>query len=75
MWPQIFMFLLSMVVSYLTQPKQKAPKPASLSDFDFPQSTEGTAQIVVFGDVWIKDWMVVGVGNFRTSKIKTKSGK
>ncbi|MDR2365113.1 MAG: hypothetical protein LBD68_04560 [Zoogloeaceae bacterium] len=75
MWPQIFMLLLSMAVSYLTAPKTKAPAPASLSDFEFPQSTEGTAQIVVFGDVWIKDWMVVGVGNFRTSKIKTKSGK
>jgi hypothetical protein len=75
MWTQLIMLVLSLVISYATAPRPKSAKPASFSDFEFPQSTEGTAQIVVFGDVWIKDWFVTGVGNFRTTKIKTKSGK
>jgi hypothetical protein len=62
-------------VSYLTAPKPKNAKPAMLSDFDLPQSTEGTAQMWVFGDVWLEDWMVLGVGNYRTGAIRTKSGK
>jgi hypothetical protein len=75
MWPQLILFLLVNVIAYVTRPKPKNAKPASLSDFDFPQSTEGTAQEWVFGDVWIKDWFVLGVGNYRTSAIRTKSGK
>jgi hypothetical protein len=29
----------------------------------------------VFGDVWIPDWFVLGMGNFRTDAIRTKGGK
>jgi len=56
----------------------KAPKPppaAVLDDFDFPQIDDGTEQYVIFGDVWLSDWVVLGYGNLRMSKIKTKSGK
>lgn len=70
MWLQIAFMLLAVVVSVATRPKPKTPKPAALSDFEFPQSTEGTPQIWVFGDVWIEDWMVLGVGNFRTKAIR-----
>lgn len=57
---------------------QAAPvkqKPAALEDFKFPQSQEGAPQSVTFGDCWTEDWMVLGVGNYRTTKIRTKSGK
>lgn len=69
MW-QLVIFVVSMIVSYATRPKTKAAKPAAFEDFDFPQAEEGTAQVFVFGDVWIEDWMVVGVGNYRTSPIR-----
>jgi hypothetical protein len=75
MWPQIIFFIISLVISIATAPKPQNAKPAAFSDFDFPQIDEGTAQQWIFGDVWINDWMVVGIGNFRTEKIKSKSGK
>jgi hypothetical protein len=75
MWPQIIMFVLSMVVSIVTAQKPKNAKPAAFSDIDLPQTAEGSAQIMVFGDVYIRDWFVLGVGNWRTDKIKTQSGK
>lgn len=71
MWISIAILLVSLIVSYAVQPKPAVPKPAALSDFDFPQSTEGTPQAIVFGDVWISGWMVLGTGNFRTTPIKS----
>lgn len=70
MWPQIALFVISLVVSYATRPKPQQAKAATLGDFDFPQGTEGTPQIEVFGTVWISDWMVLGVGNFRTQAVQ-----
>lgn len=75
MWIQLFILLLSAVISYMTAPKPQKPKPASLEDFNAPQTTEGAVQIWVFGDCWIPDFFVLGMGNFRTKKIKSKSGK
>lgn len=67
---QLAIFLVSALISYAARPKTKPPRPAALGDFDFPQSTEGTAQMFVFGDVWIEDWCVVGVGNYRTEDVR-----
>jgi len=72
---QIALFLVSMVISAVTAPKPQKPKPAAFGDFDFPQADEGTPQCVIFGDVWIDDWIVLGVGNYRTSAIRVKGGK
>lgn len=68
-WVQLAIFVVALVLSYALAPKPAAAKPAAFSDFDFPQSTEGTAQCVIFGDVWVQDWMVLGVGNYRTTPI------
>ena len=70
MWIQLAILVVSMLVSYATRPKQAAPKAAAFEDFDFPQSAEGTPQIWVFGDVWLDDWMVLGVGNYHTKAIR-----
>lgn len=67
---QLAIFVASVIISAALRPKAATPKPAAFEDFDFPQSTEGTAQVFVFGDVWIEDWMVVGAGNYRTSPIR-----
>jgi len=40
-----------------------------------PQSVEGTPQGVIFGDAWISSWMVLAMGNERTTPIKVKTGK
>lgn len=61
--------VVSAVLSWALRPTVAKPKPAAFEDFDFPQSTEGTAQGVVFGDVWLDGWMVLGVGNYRITPI------
>ena len=70
MWVQLAIFVVSLVVSYATRPKPKQAKANTLEDFSFPQGTEGTPQIEVFGTVWVTDWMVLGVGNFRTQEVR-----
>jgi hypothetical protein len=67
-----------LVASYVIQSmlvKRQKQKPASLEDWDFPQSTDGTPQAVVFGDGWLTGPMVILYGNYRTFKIKSKSKK
>lgn len=68
-----FVTLALFVVSYTLQallvPKNRQ-KPASLSEFEFPQEEEGTPQAIVFGDVWQEGWFVSTWLNLRTKKIK-----
>lgn len=73
----IFMMVASYVITAAVTPPpgNNAPDPALFEDIDFPQVAEGTPQMVVFGDCWIKDWTVLAVGDYRTKPIKTKSGK
>lgn len=72
---QIIILIAAYVLSAALQPKQRPPKPAAFEDFDFPQADEGTPQAVIFGDCWIEDWMVLGVGNYRTEAIRKSAGK
>lgn len=41
--------MVSAIVFYASRPKTSAPKASVLDDFKFPQGTEGTSQIEVFG--------------------------
>lgn len=75
MWVQLAIMVVSAIVSVALAPKPPKPKPASFTDFDFPAADEGTPQAVAFGDVWSTGWTVLGVGNYRTSRIRTKGGK
>ncbi|MEX5365708.1 hypothetical protein WCE00_01845 [Acinetobacter haemolyticus] len=68
----VALFIASLVISQALQPKPQKPKSAAFQDFDFPTIEDGTPQIVVFGDVWLKDWTVLGTGNFKTRAIITK---
>ncbi len=72
MWIQVALFVASLLISSLLQPKPKKQKPAAFEDFDFPTAEDGTPQIVVFGDVWLTDWTVIGVGNYRNETIIVK---
>lgn len=67
--------LASYLLSTLLRPKPKVPDPAEMKDFNIPQANEGTPQCVFFGDCWTGDWMVLGIGNFRTEPIKSDGGK
>ena len=71
----IGMLIASYAIQAVLAPKPVKPKPAAFDEFDFPQVDEGTPQAVIFGDVWTSDWQILWFGNYRTSAIKTKSGK
>ncbi len=74
-WFHVAILIASMVISYALRPKQQGPKPAAFEDIEFPQAAEGTPQAVIFGDVWVNDWMVLGVGNYRVEEIKAGGKK
>lgn len=71
----IALLVISYTVQALSQPKANKPKPALLSEFDFPQVDEGTPQSIIFGDCWIEDWTVLWYGNYRTRAIKSNGSK
>lgn len=72
--PQLIYFVVMLVLSYALQPKPPRPKAAAFEEFDFPTAEDGTPQIVVFGDVWLTDWTVIGIGNYRNQAIRKSTG-
>jgi hypothetical protein len=72
---QIVVMIASIVISYALQPKPLQPKAATADDFNLPTTEDGTPKVVVFGDVWLTSWCVIGVGNYRNQAIiKKQSG-
>jgi hypothetical protein len=71
----LIMLAASLLITVALTPKVKPPPPAAFGDFDFPQSDEGTPQAVYFGECWSGGWMVLAVGNYRTTAITKKGGK
>ena len=69
------LLVVSAIISYSMMPKQQPPKPEAFEDINFPQSEEGTPQCVIFGDTWSEDWMVLAVGNYRTTEVRKSGGK
>lgn len=72
---QIAILVLSIIAQVALAPKPNEPKPAAFSDIEVPQIEEGTPEAVIFGDVWSGDWMVLAMGNFRTTPVKSSAGK
>ena len=75
----IALLVLSYAITALVTKSPSAPKvvdaqPSGLQDFVFPQHDEGTPQPVIFGDVWVEDWMVLYYGNLVTTAIRSESG-
>lgn len=50
------------------------PTPSALTDFQIPQIDEGTPQAVIFGDVWVTDWMVLWYGDLEARPITETTG-
>jgi hypothetical protein len=74
MWEAVAMLVISAIISYALMPKMPVTPPESFTDIEFPQTDEGTAQAVIFGDVWSGDWVVLNVGNYRTTAIEKDGG-
>lgn len=71
----IGLLIASYVIQALITPETEKPKPATIDEFDLPQTKEGTPQAVIFGDVWISDWIVLWYGNLRNSPVKSSGAK
>jgi len=72
------LMVISATITALVTKKSSTtdPAPAQLSEFQVPSIVEGTAQAVVFGDVWLTGWQVLWYGNLETEAIRAaKSGK
>lgn len=72
---QIFLLVVSLIVSYALRPKPVIPKPASLGDFDIPMAELGRAVPVVFGTMVLRSPSVIWYGDLRTTAIKKKQKK
>jgi hypothetical protein len=70
----IFLMIASAIITASMVPSPEQLKPEAFSDIDFPQADEGTPQAVIFGDCWSEDWMVLAVGNYRTTEIRKDAG-
>lgn len=68
----IIALVASYIISGALAPSPTKPQPQSLGESDVPQIDEGTAQKVIFGDVWIQDWYVLWWGNQRSEAVKEK---
>lgn len=73
-------FGLMIISAVITQLTTKAPStpppptPSALTDFQIPQIDEGTPQAVIFGDVWVTDWMVLWYGDLEALPITKNTG-
>lgn len=68
------MIVISYAITALTtKGPPPGPAPATISQFSFPQIAEGTPQMVVFGDCWLEDWMVLWYGDLRSIGISPPS--
>lgn len=72
---QIFLYIVTSLISAALAPKSPKPKPATLADVDAPTADEGRPIPVLFGSVLITGANVVWYGDLLATPIRKKSGK
>lgn len=74
-WIAIAIMVVSAALTALTakSPHVDNAAASTLQDFNIPQIAEGTAQTVVFGDVWLTEWQVLWYGDLNTDPIRAAS--
>ena len=70
----LIVLIVNIIISVALAPKPTVPTAATLKDFNFPQATEGTPQMVIFGDVWVTGWTVLAYGDLTTEGIESSQG-
>lgn len=71
----IVLLVASFVIMALTTHKPPDAKPAYITDFQFPQTNDGTPQSVIFGDTWSPDYQILWYGNLKSTAIRPTAGK
>lgn len=71
---QFLYFVATLALSIALSPRPKAPRAATLEDFDFPTAEEGRPIPVVFGEVDISGANVLWYGDLDIQAIKKRSG-
>lgn len=73
MWPQLVIWAVTTVVSYLLRPAPPpGPQPGRI---EIPTVEEGRKIGALFGGRWIKDPHVYWWGDVRTTPIRVSGGK
>lgn len=72
MWVALLVMVVASLLTYALTPHAKPPAPDTLSDVNIPTIDSGTPVMVVFGDVWIDNWMVLWYGDLSSTAIKGK---
>ncbi|GBL46209.1 hypothetical protein SFMTTN_2022 [Sulfuriferula multivorans] len=72
MWVQIILFVVSLVVSYLLQPKPQNAKPGKV---EVPNIEEGRPITVLYGSRWIASPTVAWWGDILTTPVHAEGGK
>jgi hypothetical protein len=75
MWVQLIVMVVAYILSVALRPTPKPPASSTLADINIPTVDQGTPVPVVFGDVWIENWMVLWYGDLRVDPIKSGGKK
>jgi hypothetical protein len=75
MWISLVIMVVSYILSAALRPRPKDPPAATLQDVSVPTVDQGTPVPVVFGEVWIENWMVLWYGDLRVTPIKSGGKK
>lgn len=75
MWISLVIMVVSYILSAALKPHRQDPPSATLQDVNVPTVDQGTPVPVVFGDVWIENWMVLWYGDLRVAPIKSGGKK
>lgn len=74
-WVQLAILVISSLIQYALAPKPPKPKPASLEDFDIPQTEAGAPFAMFFGENLDESAVVAWYGSLSSKPIKAKGGK
>lgn len=74
-WAQLALLVISSLIQYALAPKPPKPKPASLEDFDIPQTEAGAPFAMFFGENLDESAVVAWYGSLSSKPIKAKGGK
>jgi hypothetical protein len=72
MWPQLILFVVSVLISFALRPKAVVPPPSGLDDVNAPRAEPGSLVPIIYGTVVLKSANTVWYGDLSYLAIKKK---